>query len=233
MNEQVSLGDVLADAPVVYTPRLPKLKVTKHPERVAGQPPIAGMIVTSDESSELIMGWRVWRPGPEVGEGKTLLGVFKPSEWTIRDMVGKCMKRKWKENDIRLCTEHLSKLEVRTSSHERHGANYCSCGLHTVKHVNDLPESYRRSQGGTGYIVLGACVVFGTVVETRRGYLSDRARIEALYVCPDRDVQLKNADGEVTSEIRYFITEAMELAAEKYRRQFGVPVRVCRQEEIE
>lgn len=206
----------------VYRPYCPKVKRPVASEQ--SKPFMGGLLTDIPEEFEVIRGWRAWRPGSvahhDDGDGRLLRSVTMTTEWGQRDIVGECWNKRrsrGKKQKSLLCTEHLLKF-VPGPWQER----WCTCGLHTLKSLRNLPSYAQPSFDALGrlrwpYIVLGGCLVYGTMVETRLGYLSDRARIEALYVCPGIGMEF---------------TDQMYVDAELYARQFGVSVEVKRQGDL-
>lgn len=224
--------------PYVAPKQAPRLTVNVVKPQGEIQHVMTAAVFAVDEVTDFITGWRAWHAGNETKTGgRTLRSLAKPTTWQQRDLVGECLvgqrsRRFRAENASIDCTTHLA-------SFEEGRPRKCSCGIHTVKTPRPLPEyaqvqqlfareiGYYRHEDS--YIVIGACTIFGTVVETSVGFLSDRARIEALFIVPTKGrVSLPDFEAVPNG----VMTPVMQEHARQYERQFGVPVTCRTQKEL-
>lgn len=150
---------------------------------------------------ELILGWRMWNLS---NDGWLAPVTKKKATWKEREAIGKCLNTIYpKQGSTKRCTMHLSGM-TQGMSHKERVRVACGCGIHSLKSLNSLP----RYGWIWGDVVVGQVAVYGTVVETTLGYISDRVRIEALWL------------------IAPAATVRTERTAAKLATTYGVPVKI-------
>lgn len=162
-------------------------------------------LIEPEAEVELVRGYRGYKYTP----GQGYLTGSQNISWDSPSLMAKCGTHSSMDTDGRDAARHL-----------RRGT--CTCGIYAYKGLPDI--SYLQLGRGNQISVLAQVVMYGYLIELERGYRSQYARIERLFIFSDSTYQDGRNSGQTSKKnLAILSTVATELST-----YYGVPVEVMR-----